>query len=342
MPANSILETGSVRVDLVGGTLDIHPIQLILPNVVTINVATSLKAKVLLEKTGTDYIEIHSNDYDKDYRFSRSEIMQFENEFSNYFHEMKFICLILKSFQVFSGVKLSLQSGSPAGAGLGGSSAMGITLAKALNRYCETNLTQAELFKQVQAIECRILNQGVAGYQDYWPALKGGVLAIHPDFQDVRVEQMYSQDLIQFLESHMTLVYSGQTRQSGINNWEVYKGFFDGNAMMRQGLSDIAQISHGVYQALTSQDYQQVLAGVAQEGEARAKLFPNIATESIKNFYAELCSTIPEVSGLKMCGAGGGGCFLILHAGHAKQDVVNYVKNHNYMKLLDFKVEAPL
>ena len=32
MPANSILETGSVRVDLVGGTLDIHPIQLILPN----------------------------------------------------------------------------------------------------------------------------------------------------------------------------------------------------------------------------------------------------------------------------------------------------------------------
>jgi D-glycero-alpha-D-manno-heptose-7-phosphate kinase len=342
MQANSILETGSVRVDLVGGTLDIHPIQLILPNVVTINVATSLMAKVHLEKNASDYIEIHSNDYDKDYRFSRDEMLHFANEFSDYFHEMKFICLILKSFEVFSGVKLTLQSGSPAGAGLGGSSAMGITLAKALNRYCKTNLSQPELFKRVQAIECRILNQGVAGYQDYWPALKGGVLAIHPDFQDVRVEQLHSQELTQFLESHMTLVYSGQTRQSGINNWEVYKGFFDGNAKMRQGLSDIAEISHRVYQALSAKDYQQVLLGVAQEGEARAKLFPNIATDSIKNFYAQLCQAIPAVSGLKMCGAGGGGCFLILHQGKAKSAVVDYVKNHAYMKLLDFKVEAPL
>jgi D-glycero-alpha-D-manno-heptose-7-phosphate kinase len=342
MQVNNLVETGSVRVDLVGGTLDIHPIQLILPEVVTINVATSLVAKAFIEKTDSDLLEIHSNDYDKDYRFTRDEMMLFDNEFSDHFHEMKFICLILKSFEVFSGVKLTLQSGSPAGAGLGGSSAMGITLAKALNRFCKTNLTQTELFKRVQAIECRILNQGVAGYQDYWPALKGGVLAIHPHFQDVRVEQLYSSDLVQFLETHMTLVYSGQTRQSGINNWEVYKGFFDGNVQMRQGLLDIAKISQRVYQALSVKDYQQVLAGIAQEGEARAKLFPNITTDAIKKFYAELCSRVPTIAGLKMCGAGGGGCFLILHAGHAKQDVVNYVKNHAYMKLLEFKIVAPL
>ena len=37
---------GSVRVDLLGGTLDLNPINLILPNVVTLNLATSLKAKV--------------------------------------------------------------------------------------------------------------------------------------------------------------------------------------------------------------------------------------------------------------------------------------------------------
>ena len=46
MPVTNYKETakasGSVRVDLVGGTLDLEPINLILPNVVTMNVATSL------------------------------------------------------------------------------------------------------------------------------------------------------------------------------------------------------------------------------------------------------------------------------------------------------------
>jgi D-glycero-alpha-D-manno-heptose-7-phosphate kinase len=43
-----VTSEGSVRVDLVGGTIDLEPINLILPNVVTLNVATSLKAKVEL------------------------------------------------------------------------------------------------------------------------------------------------------------------------------------------------------------------------------------------------------------------------------------------------------
>ena len=41
--------TGSVRVDLVGGTLDLPPIHLILDETVTLNLATSLKAKVIFE-----------------------------------------------------------------------------------------------------------------------------------------------------------------------------------------------------------------------------------------------------------------------------------------------------
>ena len=41
-----IEKSGSVRVDLVGGTLDLFPINLILENAYTINCATSLKTKV--------------------------------------------------------------------------------------------------------------------------------------------------------------------------------------------------------------------------------------------------------------------------------------------------------
>ena len=45
---------GSVRVDLLGGTLDLVPINLILPNVVTLNLATSLKAKVTISPIDFD------------------------------------------------------------------------------------------------------------------------------------------------------------------------------------------------------------------------------------------------------------------------------------------------
>ena len=48
--------TGSVRVDLVGGTLDLNPINLILKDVVTMNVATSLMAQVKLTKIDEDHI----------------------------------------------------------------------------------------------------------------------------------------------------------------------------------------------------------------------------------------------------------------------------------------------
>ncbi len=45
-----VTKQGSVRVDLVGGTLDLQPIAMILKDVVTINMATQLKAKVVIEE----------------------------------------------------------------------------------------------------------------------------------------------------------------------------------------------------------------------------------------------------------------------------------------------------
>ena len=57
-------ESGSVRVDLLGGTIDLNPICLILPDVVTLNIATELKAKALIEEVNLDGIEIVSSDYE--------------------------------------------------------------------------------------------------------------------------------------------------------------------------------------------------------------------------------------------------------------------------------------
>jgi D-glycero-alpha-D-manno-heptose-7-phosphate kinase len=335
-----VTNQGSVRVDLVGGTLDIEPINLIIKNVITLNVATGLKAAVTLSKINFDGIEIHSKDYNKSYKYPASDLTEDRVVYSREFAEMTFVLQILRLFGINSGLKLELSSGAPAGSGLGGSSAMGVTLYRALCNLTGHNYDRHTAVLRVKAVESRILNQGVAGYQDYFPALTGGVLAVKGIEGEIKVEQLYSDELKEVLENNLTLIYSGQSRASGINNWEVYKGFFDKKPEVVLGLTRIAEISHDTYNALKDKQWDKMLTLIALEGYEREKLFPGITTEKIRQFTSELKKD-GNVLGLKMCGAGGGGCFILVHKGMDPKVIEAKVKAHG-MEILPFKVEAPL
>lgn len=335
-----VTEAGSVRVDLVGGTLDIEPINLILKDVWTLNVATGLKAQVVLEKTSFKGLEIVSSDYNKTYKYEEAELTDEQVLYSRRFEEMTFVIQILKLFGLTSNLKVELMSGAPAGSGLGGSSAMGVTLYKALCKFTDQKFDVKEAVRRVKGVESRILNQGVAGYQDYFPALVGGVLALKGIEGDILIEQLYSPELKKALEDNVALVYSGQSRASGINNWEVYKGFFDKRIEVVEGLAAIAKISTDTRQAILKKDWKKMLELIGLEGEEREKLFPNITTDKIRDLASALRAQGHAV-GLKMCGAGGGGCFILIHHGMPLDALDALILKCN-MRRLDFKVEAPL
>lgn len=335
-----ITESGSVRVDLVGGTLDIEPINLILKNVWTLNVATGLKAQVVLEKTDFDGVEITSSDYRKSYTYKSEELSDDNVLYSRRFQEMTFVLQILKLFGITSNLKMDLSSGAPAGSGLGGSSAMGVTIYKALCRMTDRTFEVKEAVRRVKGVESRILNQGMAGYQDYFPALVGGVLALKGIEGDIIINQLFTPELKEVLEKNVSLVYSGQSRASGINNWEVYKGFFDKRSEVVEGLATIADISHQTYEAIHRKDWKTMLDLIGKEGEAREKLFPNITTDKISDLADALRSQGHPV-GLKMCGAGGGGCFILVHYG-MNLDALDALIVKCNMRRLEFKVESPL
>jgi D-glycero-alpha-D-manno-heptose-7-phosphate kinase len=335
-----VTNQGSVRVDLVGGTLDIEPINLIIKNVVTLNVATGLKASVTLSKIAFNGIEIHSADYNKSYKYESADLTEDRVVYAGEYAEMSFVLQILRLFNINSGLKLELASGAPAGSGLGGSSAMGVTLYRALCNFTGHNYDRHTAVVRVKAVESRILNQGMAGYQDYFPALTGGVLAIRGMEGEIKVEQLYSDELKNVLEAHLTLISSKQSRASGINNWEVYKAFFDKKPEVVNGLTRIAEISHATYLAIKDRKWDEMLQNIALEGLEREKLFPGITTDKIRQFTAELKQD-GNVIGLKMCGAGGGGCFILVHKGLDPNVIEAKVRAHG-MEILPFKVEAPL
>jgi D-glycero-alpha-D-manno-heptose-7-phosphate kinase len=335
VPTKSTREEGSVRVDLLGGTLDLNPINLILPNVVTLNLATTLKAKIEISQGPADGVVIVSRDYKREETFKKSDFIDTKT-----FGDFHFVAEILKHFGATSGITLTLESGSPPGAGLGGSSSMGVTLYKGLSHHFSKSFDRDRAIAIVNAIEARVLDIGPAGYQDYYPAVYGGVLALSAHPGRVEVEQLYSPELARALEARLTLVYSGQLRFSGINNWEVYKGFFDKNPRMREGLTTIAKLSHRALQAIKESNTEELLELIAEEGKARKELFPGIVSPEMDSLYNELRDT-PGGMGLKVCGAGGGGCFLLIHAEEARSKVLSAVEKHK-MTTLAFSVAEPM
>ena len=335
-----VTSTGSVRVDLLGGTLDLEPINLILPNVVTLNVATSLQAKVSLQDIEFDGVQIVSKDYDTLYEFNESDITDENLFYNDFFKEMSFVMQILAFFDIRKNIKVELSSGAPAGSGLGGSSAMGMTLYKALSEYKNKKYNVHQAVMEIKGIEGRILNQGVPGYQDYFPAMLGGVLALRGSPGRIQTEQLYSQELKDFLEDRITLVYSGISRNSGINNWSVYKGFFDGEPGIRKGLETIAKLSHEAYVSIQNKDYENLLSLIGKEGESRTSLAPAIVPEEVALFYKNLKEHFANI-GLKMCGAGGGGCFILTHTKEQKALIQGLVGERG-MKVLDFSILSPV
>lgn len=331
---------GSVRVDLLGGTLDIKPINYILPQVVTLNLATSLKAKVKIENIDANGVEIISKDYGTTNFFNASDITD-ENLRSGFFGPLRFAMEIAKLLGATKGLRISLESGSPAGAGLGGSSVMGMTIFQAIARHKNVVFERLEALTMVGNIEAKILECGPTGYQDYYPAIYGGVLALFPEYNHVKIEQLYNDEMKNFLESHLTLVYSGQTRLSGINNWEVYKSFFDEkDGTTRKGLEKIAGLSFQAYQCLKDNNFQEFLGLIKQEGEQRVQLFKGILSPEMKKVYNELAELFPGL-GQKVCGAGGGGCFLLIHESDQAIALREEVQKHG-MKVLEFHVDQPL
>ena len=330
---------GSVRVDLLGGTLDLNPINLILPNVVTLNVATSLKAKVTIKALNFDGVEIISRDYNTAVKFKSSDFTE-EKLRNNFFGNMTFIAHILNLFGLHKEISLELESGSPAGAGLGGSSAMGVTCYTALSHYLKIDFDKVDAINKVNAIEALVLDCGPAGYQDYYPAMFGGVLGLVAAPGRVIIQQLYSEELKFALESHLTLVYSGETRLSGINNWEVYKAFFNKDQAVRKGLAEISYLSKSALECIHQENYSELINLIALEGEERRKLFPGILTPAMQELHGVIKSHGSQL-GMKVCGAGGGGCFLLTHHPKDKSTIDNIIEKFQ-MKKLDFNVEKPL
>jgi len=125
------------------------------------------------------------------------------------------------------------------------------------------------------------------------------------------------------IEMRFLLAYTGAPRQSGINNWEVFKAHINGDKQVFRNFEDIAAIARDMHQALLRHDWEDVARLLCEEWTLRRTNAPGITTPLIDKLIAVAGKHGGRAA--KVCGAGGGGCVLFMVEEGAKESVAHAV-----------------
>jgi D-glycero-alpha-D-manno-heptose-7-phosphate kinase len=164
-----------------------------------------------------------------------------------------------------------------------------------------------DLLTVVMNVEAQVL--GVpTGVQDYRPAYYGGVSAVEMSAAGVnRVALSVSPAE---LGRRLVLAYTGASRNSGINNWEVMVRRINGDRGVIDAFDGIRDAADGVRRALERADWRGVATHLGREWDERKRLAPGVSTPEIEALLGRAREAGAAAG--KVCGAGGGGCIVCL------------------------------
>jgi D-glycero-alpha-D-manno-heptose-7-phosphate kinase len=301
-PPGTIVAHAPCRVDLAGGTLDLWPLYLFHPGAVTVNFAVNVLTRCKVTRLTDDKIRLKSIDTKVEEEFRNFEELCSARKFRH-----PLAAHLARFFAPDGGFEIETNSESPAGAGISGSSALMIATTAALARYTGKKLDREQIRIIAQNVEAQLIKVPT-GCQDYYPALYGGVSAIHLDPDGIHHAAVRVAP--EELDRRFVLVYTGAPRKSGINNWEVFKAHINGDRKIFHNFERIGEIARAMHHALSMADWKQVAKLLREEWKLRKTNAPRISTPMIE----KLVSVALRQGALaaKVCGAGGGGCVVFL------------------------------
>lgn len=322
MPRKSALPTqpaitahAPCRADLAGGTVDLWPLYLFHPGALTLNFALEILTTCRITPLKGQRIELCSLDTDRQENFANLEELIAARK---YRHVLA--AYLLRFFMPEQGLRVETDSQSPVGAGISGSSALMIATTAALARFTGRDLDLEKMRVIAQNVEAQIIRVPT-GCQDYYPALYGGVSAIHLDPDGIRRAPVPVAP--EEIEMRFVLAYTGAPRQSGINNWEVFQAHINGDKHLFRNFEKIAAVARDMHQAFLRHDWEDVARLLREEWKLRRTNAPGITTPLIDKLIAVANKNGGRAA--KVCGAGGGGCVLMMVEEGAKEAVAHAV-----------------
>lgn len=292
------------RVDFAGSTLDIWPLYLFHPGSVTLNAAISRYASCVIHSHGPadSRIKLVSRDTKREETFASFSTLSKTKRY-----RLPLLAEIVKFFHPQGGFTLTTDSEAPNGAGIGGSSAMAVAICAALDRFTGAGKSKVDWIHISRDAEAIVINVPT-GTQDHYPPAFGGAAAIElPPGGEHRVELRVNLDE---LERRLVVCYTGKPRQHGINNWEVFKAQISGKRTVQHGLERISDVAQKLRLAMEKPDWHEAGRLMREEWTFRKRNLPTISTKMIDRVIAGALRN-GALAG-KVCGAGGGGCVVLL------------------------------
>lgn len=316
------------RVDLAGGTIDIPPLFLFHEGAATVNFAIDLMAHCRIETRNDDKIFIESVDRMQSFETSLSKINELATE-----PRLELLSKLVYFFKPETGFNMITKSEAPAGAGLAGSSTLNIACIGALNRLVGNRYPEDVFIRIAANVECQVIRVPT-GFQDYYSAQYGGVSAIHFS-PDGMLREALEVD-IETLESRIVVIYTGEPRNSGTNNWEITKRHIDGDLEIFQIFEGIRDSAVNLRRALLEHDWKEVGEILRKAHPQRKRLSPNITTLRMNDLIEKAIAN--GAIAAKVCGAGGGGCIAFFCEEGRRHEVEAALAVEEGAEVLDWKI----
>jgi D-glycero-alpha-D-manno-heptose-7-phosphate kinase len=202
-----ITVTAPNRIDLAGGTTDLHPLYLFMDGGCTVNAAISVCSRATL-RTRDSGVRIFSEDLNASVEAAGPAEVPLDGP-------LGLVGRAVRTLPPPMGLEIITRNEAPAGSGLGASSALLVALIQGLLQLRSEETNPRKIVALGVSIETSVI--GVpAGSQDHIAAVYGGVSALefgHGDF--VRNELAGGHDR---LAEMVVLSYTGEGRFSGMNN----------------------------------------------------------------------------------------------------------------------------
>ncbi len=326
-----IIETSApTRVDLAGGTIDIPPLFLFHEGASTVNFAVDLLAKCRIETRDDDQIVLESIDRGVKFETSLNKISELKNE-----PRLELLSKLVYFFKPETGFNMITESEAPAGAGLAGSSTLNIACIGALNKLVGDRYSPDRFIPIAANVECQVIKVPT-GFQDYYSAQFGGAASIHFAPDGIRREPL---DIdLETLHDRVVVLYTGEPRNSGTNNWEITKRHIDGDRELFDVFEGIRDTAVDLRVALIEGDWTKVGDLLKAAFPHRKRLSPMITTPHMD----ELIETALNNGAIaaKVCGAGGGGCIAFFCEEGRRSEVGSALSAEPGAEVLNYKIST--
>lgn len=303
------------RADLAGGTLDLWPLYCPLGGGKTINVALDLHASATFEILPAVVFKIGIEAFGQSCAFEEPlddnairalpAAVQFSASVASHF--LRQVPSLPEQF-----IRLRLETEAPLKSGLGGSSALGVALARGFGKLFQRFVAQGwqwECLHWIKDAEAAFLNTPT-GTQDYLAALFGGLKGYHFDFGKIEPIS-YPEHVAKGLSDRLLVLFSGEQHHSGQSNWQIFKRAMEGDKDVWTGLQRIRQVSDRLHEALKQPktDWRSVGECLNEEWKVRRSVF-RVETKRLDEIITLL--DVQGVIGRKVCGAAQGGSLIAL------------------------------